>query len=136
MDETVLQAYRDTDYLVCLDTVEWACLRVDQALPAPLQRFVGASSWGFITAWNPLSEARTLGDNLTAQRALFADLTAIPAASMFAAIGIGRSGWHEPSLFAIGVDQPTLDVLGRRYQQHAYVYGNGTDPARLRVLSA
>ena len=136
MNEALLQAYRDTEYLVCLDPVEWTCITIDQPLTDSLQRKVGANDWGFITAWNPLSEACVLADNLAAQRALFADLTAIPAASMFAAIGIGRSGWYEPSLFAIGVDQPTLDVLGRRYHQHAYVYGNGTDPARLRVLSA
>ncbi|WP_179477054.1 MULTISPECIES: DUF3293 domain-containing protein [unclassified Rhodanobacter] len=135
MDETLLQAYRDTEYLVCLDTVEWACIRVDQALPASLRRMVDVSAWGFITAWNPLSEARALADNLAAQRALRADLQIIPDASMFAAIGIGRGGWHEPSLFVIGADQPSLDVLGRRYRQHAYVHGTGAEPARLRILS-
>jgi hypothetical protein len=136
MDDALLRAYRDTEYLVCLDCVEWACLRVDQALPPPLQGVVGANAWGFITAWNPLSEARTPADNLVAQRALFADLTAILDASIFAAIGMGRSGWYEPSLFVIGTDQPTLDVLGRRYRQHAYIHGAGAEPARLRVLSS
>ncbi len=71
MDEMLRQAYRDTDYLVCLDAVEWACIRVDQTLPAGLQQRVGVSAWGFITACNPRSETRTLADNLATQRALF-----------------------------------------------------------------
>jgi hypothetical protein len=134
MDEALLQAYRDTDYLVCLDHVEWSCITIDQPLPDSLQRKVGANGWGFITAWHPLSEARALADNLSAQRALFDELVATPDASIFAAIGIGR-GWHEPSLFVIGVDQSSLDVLGRRYRQHAYVCGTAAGLARLRVLS-
>ena len=134
MDEALLQAYRDTDYLVCLNSVEWACIKVDQALPVGVPQRVGASAWGFITAWNPLSETHALADNLATQRALFADLTAIQDASIFAAIGSGRSGWHEPSLFVIGPDQLALDILGRRYRQHAYVCGAGAEPARF-ILS-
>jgi hypothetical protein len=136
MDESLLQAYRDTDYLVCVDRVEWACIRVDQTLPDVLQRQVGAASWGFITAWNPLSEAPAASPNLAAQRALFADLQALGQISIFAAIGIGIgfSGWHEPSLFVIGPEQQTLDTLARRYRQHAYVCGRGAEPAHLRVV--
>ena len=129
------QDYRDTAYLVCVDTVEWACIGVDRSLPDTLQLKVGAHSWGFITAWNPLSEARVLADNLAAQRKLLADIQATPDASVFAAIGIGRSGRHEPSLFVIGPDRSTLDALGRRYRQHAYICGKATEPARLRLLS-
>lgn len=135
MDETLLQAYRDTEYLICVDTTEWACIRIDQSLPESLQLKVGANSWGFITAWNPFSEACALADNLAAQREMFMDLQGIPQTLILAAIGIGSNRWHEPSLFVIGPDQPTLDALGRVYRQHAYVCGKGTEPARLRILS-
>jgi len=135
MDEALRQAYLDTEYLVCVDTTEWARIRVDQALPDSLQLKVGANSWGFITAWNPLSEARSPAENLTAQRELFTCLQAAPETLIFAALGIGSNGWHEPSLFVIGPDQSTLDVLGHRYRQHAYVCGKGTEAALLRILS-
>jgi hypothetical protein len=135
MDESLRQAYRDTDYLVCVDRIEWACIRVDHILPDVLQRQVGAASWGFITACNPRSKALAMSENLTAQRALGTDLEKMEQASIFAAIGIGASGWHEPSLFVIGVEPSALDTLAQRYRQHAYVCGQGTEPARLRVLS-
>jgi len=136
MDEALLQAFLETDYLVCLDAPEWACVRVDQLLPPSLQQKVGVRSWGFITAWNPLSKARAIEDNLVAQRELFVALQALPDALIFSAIGIGSSGWHEPSLFIIGADHPTLDALGMRFRQNAYVRGRGAQPARLRVLQA
>lgn len=135
MDEALLQAYRGTDYVVCLSATEWACIRVDQALPDALQLKVGVHSWGFITAWNPRSKVRASADNLDAQQELLALLQALPDSTIFPAIGIGTSGWHEPSLFVIGPDQSTLDALGRRYQQNAYVYGQQSEPARLRILT-
>ena len=135
MDEALLQAYRGTDYVACLSATEWACIRVDQLLPDALQLKVNARSWGFITAWNPHSKARASAENLAAQQELLALLQALPDSTIFPAIGIGSHGWHEPSLFVIGSDQLTLDALGHRYQQHAYVYGRQNEPARLRILS-
>jgi hypothetical protein len=134
MDEVLLQAYRQTDYLVCLDAAEWACIGVDQLLPASLQRRVGTRPWGFITAWNPQSTVRPPEHNLLAQRELVAALQAMPPCVIFPAIGLGATGWHEPSLFVIGVDQVVLDALGRQHRQIAYVHGNAGEPARLRLL--
>jgi len=134
MDEALIDAFRATDYLVCLDEVEWASIRIDQPLPAPLQALVGTRSWGFITACNPRSEACSPADNLTAQRDLLAALRAWPQAVIYPAIGVGASGWSEPSLFVIGPDLATLDALGQRYQQNAYVHGHGVEIARLRLL--
>jgi hypothetical protein len=134
MDKALIDAFRATDYLVCLDAVTWASIQVDQPLPAPLQALVGACSWGFITAWNPRSEPRSPADNLTAQRELLAALRASPEAVIYPAIGVGASAWSEPSLFVIGPDIPTLDALGQRYQQNAYVHGQGIEIARLRLL--
>jgi hypothetical protein len=134
MDKSLIDAFRSTDYLVCLDEVTWASIHVDQPLPAPLQALVGTRSWGFITAWNPRSEPRSPADNLSAQRELLAALRALPEAVIYPAIGVGPTGWSEPSLFVIGPDMPTLDALGQRYQQNAYVHGQGTEIARLRLL--
>jgi len=134
MAEALLDAFRATDYLVCLDEVEWASIRVEQPLPAPLQRLVGQRAWGFITAWHPQAQVRATADNRAAQRELLAALRACPGALIRPAIGIGASGWHEPSLWVIGPELATLDALARRHQQTAYVHGQGSEPARLRLL--
>ena len=164
MDKALIEAYRSTDYLVCLNEGEvtlahsiiapgialrptsllpttlahpsaaWASIRIDQPLPEPLQVLVGTQSWGFITAWNPGSETRSPADNLAAQRELLAALRAWPDAAIYPAIGTGAGGWHEPSLFVIGPDILTLDTLCNRHAQNAYVHGHGHTAARLRLL--
>ena len=136
MDKALLDAFRATDYLVCLDEVEWASIRIDQPLPAPLQQLVAQRAWGFITAWHPQAKMRASADNRTAQRELLAALRACPGAVIRPAIGIGASGWHEPSLFVIGPQRATLDALARQHRQAAYVHGAGSAPARLRLLPA
>ncbi|MGH8157036.1 MAG: DUF3293 domain-containing protein [Rhodanobacter sp.] len=134
MDEALLQAYRTTDYLVCIDEIEWACIRIDQVLPEPLQALVGPRCWGFITAWNPRGERRATADNLLAQRELLTTLRTWPEAAIYSAIGVGCSGWSEPSLFVIGPNIPTLDALANRHEQNAYVHGHGRATASLRLL--
>ena len=134
MDKVLIDAFRATDYLVCLDLVTWASIHVDQPLPVPLQALVGTRSWGFITAWNPLSQECLPEDNLAAQRELLVALRALSEAVVYPAVGVGPSGWSEPSLFVIGPDLATLDELGQRYRQNAYVHGQGLEVARLRLL--
>jgi hypothetical protein len=134
MNETLLDAYRTTRYLVCVDGVEWAELRIDQPLPASLQSVVGAQNWGFITAWNPLSVERDEALNLSAQRALYASLKRLTHAPVLPAIGIGANGWSEPSLFVVGTSPDELDVLARERRQNAYVHGHGASTANLRLL--
>ena len=134
MDKALLDAFRATDYLVCLDEVEWASIRVDQPLPALLQKLVDQRAWGFITAWHPQAQVRAAADNLAAQLELLAALRACAGAAIRPAIGIGASGWHEPSLFVIGPEPAVLDTLARRHRQVAYVHGAGSAPARLRLL--
>lgn len=135
MDKALLDAFRATDYLVCIDEVEWASIRIDQPLPSSLQALVGAHSWGVITAWNPRAEAkRTPADNLAAQRELLTALRTWPEAVIHPAIGVGRTGWSEPSLFVIGPDTATLDTLATHHEQLAYVHGHANSTAHLRLL--
>jgi Protein of unknown function (DUF3293) len=134
MDKALIDAFLACDYLVCLDELTWASIRVDQPLPASLQALVGAGSWGFITAWNPRSQKRSSADNLAAQGELLDALRALPQTAVYPAIGVGPSGWSEPSLFVIGADLASLDALGRRHEQNAYVHGQGEDIACLRLL--
>ncbi|MEP7186075.1 MAG: DUF3293 domain-containing protein [Rhodanobacter sp.] len=133
MDKALLDAFRATCFMVCLDEVEWAGIRIDQPLPASLHALVGDRAWGFITAWNPLATARPEAENLAAERELHAALKQLPDTIVRPAIGVGID-WHEPSLFVVGADTSELDSLARRHRQLAYVYGESGTPALLRVI--
>lgn len=134
MDEFLLEAFRATAYYVSLDTVTWATIRVDLPLPGELVSVVGARPWGFITAWNPQARRRPTAENLAAQHELLSALRLSPEALILPAIGVGTSGWAEPSLFAIGPDQATCDRLARYHRQLAYVHGHADGIALLRML--
>ena len=134
MDEALLEAFRSTTYHVCLDAVRWSIIRVDLPLPAPLAAAVGARPWAFVTAWNPQARRRPPAENEAAQRELLASLEQQAGAHVYPAIGVGASGWSEPSLFVTGVDVETLDRLTRTHGQLAYVHGEASGHATLRVL--
>lgn len=134
MDEALLEAFRATNYMVCLNEIEWASIRVDQALPPPLRAVIGAREWGFITAWNPRAQPRAMTDNVAALREMLTAFRAQPETLIRPGIGIGASGWAEPSLFVAGPDQAMLDALARQHGQLAYVHGQADGVARLRLL--
>lgn len=134
MDELLLEAFRATTYLVAIDTLNWATVRIDLPPPAELLAVAGAQPWGIVTAWNPQARRRAPAENLAAQQQLLAALQAQPGAKVFPAIGVGPSGWSEPSLFVVGVDVPALDALAREHAQLAYVHGQAGGYAELRVL--
>lgn len=134
MDEALLEAFHATAYHVCLDTVTWATIRVDLPLPAQLTDAVGSRPWAFITAWNPQARRRAPAENLAAQRELLAALQDQPGVAIHPAIGVGTSGWSEPSLFVVGAGIHTLDKLASIHGQLAYVHGEADGAALLRVL--
>ena len=134
MDDALREAFRATAYHVNLDTLNWATIRVDLPLPAELETVVGKQPWAFITAWNPQARRRSAADNLAAQKALLAALQEHADASVHAAIGVGSSGWAEPSLFVIGVYTTAMDALARTHRQLAYVCGVDGAAAVLREL--
>lgn len=134
MDEFLLEAFRATAYHVNLDTVTWATIRVDLPLPAELASAVGSRPWAFITAWNPQARRRPPAENLAAQRELLAALQNRPGVAVYPAIGVGSTGWIEPSLFAIGADVDMMDSLAGKHAQLAYVHGQADGVAHLRLL--
>lgn len=133
MNEFLLEVFRSTTYHVALDTVRWAAIRIDLPLPAELAATVGERHWGFITAWNPQASRRSQAENLAAQQALLDAVRQLPEAVAFPAIGVGPTGWSEPSLFVTGIDVPMLDRLMREHAQLAYVHGLAGGPATLRM---
>jgi hypothetical protein len=137
MDDLVA-AYQATDYRVRLARGGWASIRIGEALPADLLPMVGDQPWGFITAWNPMSQPLPRQRNRAAQRLLLKALgSQLAATALHPAMGVGSNGlWREPSLFVVGLDGDALDRLAHRFEQRAYVYGQGSLPARLRLMPA
>lgn len=133
MNEMLFEDFRNTTYHVVLDTVRWAAIRIDLPLPAELAATVGTRRWGFVTAWNPQARRRSQAENLAAQQALLDAVRKLPEAAAFPAIGVGPTGWSEPSLFVTGIDVPALDGLMREHAQLAYVHGLAGGPATLRM---
>ncbi len=95
---------------------------------------MGTQPWAFITAWNPQARRRAAADNIAAQQALLTALHDIPGLGVYPAIGVGSSGWIEPSLFVIGADIGVMDPLARLHRQLAYVHGRAGGAAHLREL--
>ena len=137
MDEALLAPYRTSTYLVCLDTLRWSAIHIDEPLAGALQTLVGERSWAFITAWNPHSVQLPVETNTAAQQQLLATLRANAGlASLYPGVGIGSSGWYEPSLFVVGLDLDFLDALCAAHAQNAYVHGRGPASASLRLVAA
>ncbi|WP_049622552.1 DUF3293 domain-containing protein [Frateuria defendens] len=132
MDEALLAAFLDTDYRVRLPRGGTATIRIGAPLPETLRMLAGGRPWGFLTAWNPGSVPQPRPVNRQAQRRLLADLRARADVELRAGLGVGRDGWREASLWVLGLDEDALAGLGRRYRQHAWLYGRGDAPARLR----
>lgn len=136
MDELLLAAYRRTDYRVHLPSGGTSSLRVDEPLPAALHALVGASPWGFVTAWHPGSHPAPRKANRAAQRQLLAELLGEPTTQrILGAVGVGAEGWREPSLFVIGTDIGVLERLARAFGQLAFLGGDGPGAARLHRTS-
>ncbi|MHB1271584.1 MAG: DUF3293 domain-containing protein [Rhodanobacter sp.] len=134
MDNDLPTTFRATDYRVRLPCGGWATIRIGEPLPASLRQLAGTQPWGFVTAWNPRSQACSRQRNRHAQRQLLAALRASPhAVAIRPALGVGE-GWREPSLFVTGLDTAALDALATRHGQLAYVQGEADSPARLRWL--
>ncbi|MEO6927487.1 MAG: DUF3293 domain-containing protein [Rhodanobacter sp.] len=135
MDEALLREYRASTYLVCVNAGLWSPIRVGEGLPESLRTLIGNHGWGFITAWNPHSVQRAIAENTAAQQQLLATLRANGnLLALHPGVGIGAQGWYEPSLFVLGLDLDTLDQLGGKFAQNAYIYGRGTELACLREL--
>ena len=133
MDEELLKAYRRSAYRVRLSSGGAAVIRIGEPLPVALRSFAEDRDWGFITAWNPRSKPQSPAANRKAQRRLLADLRADASLDVHPALGMGTGGWREPSLWIVGIAPDTLERLGERYGQNAWLSGHGAGPAELRL---
>ena len=123
--------YRATSYIARTQHGE-IILRIDEAHPV-LDNVLaqhGATSWAYLTAYNPGSVRLSDADNAVRQREL---LVAIEQAGhpYHEGAGVG-DGWEpEPSLLVLRISEADAVALGRRFGQNAIVVGEQGGPARL-----
>lgn len=130
LDPTLIQAYRRTRYSADLDGAA-IVLRVDEPSPVVAAAIAAAGTPGaaFITAENPYSISLAAQDNAASQALLKSELAAL-GATVFEGVGQGDDpNWPgEASYLAVGISRDQACLLGRKYQQNAFVWigANGT----------
>jgi hypothetical protein len=136
LDETIIQAYRETNYQV--HAAEPFTLRISEVCAAcdALMDAHKTATAAYLTAWNPFSQRRTDVENARAQEVLGAELAA-ESILVLPGDGVGRIGhWPpEPSLFALGISRDKAFSFAQKYQQNAFVWIERGKPAEL-VLCA
>jgi len=133
VDDELLRAYCRSAYRVRLHSGGAAIIRIGEPLPAALRPLAGDRDWGFFTAWNPHSRPQSAKANRQAQRQLLADLQDDASLDVHPALGCGTDGWREPSFWIVGIAPATLQQLGERYGQNAWLSGHGAGTAGLRL---
>jgi hypothetical protein len=125
MDPSLFEAYRRTTFIAETPRGRLALrIGVRSAHLDALLASVGATTWAYVTAWNPGSVRRSDEENERRQREL-AQGVADRGLIAYTGEGIGDDGeWpREPSLLILGIARAQAIQLGRRFGQVAIVYG-------------
>ena len=125
-------AYAAAHYFVTIGHREWLFCVGQQA--DDVERQLGASSYLFITAWNPAPEAATIDENMLADERLQA-LIRKSGLAHHTALGSNAQGGAVEYGWVVQ-DAPTslADDWARAFGQAATLHWNHGEPVRLRML--
>lgn len=135
IDPALLQAYRETDYIV--HAQPGFVLRIDQPSAALAAHFKqrGIDAACLITACNPCSQPLPDHENLARQARLE---QALQQAGLHWVRAVGKhpaNAWPpEVGCFVEGMDEETACQWGRDYEQNAVVWCEKAAVARLQLL--
>jgi hypothetical protein len=120
IDEGLISAYLRTRYEV------WAprfTIRIGEWHPA-LDAWLGGQCWAFITAWNPGSQPLPAEENRRRQSEL-EDALSKGGWRYFPGAGVPeKDDWQpEESLLVTGISLEDALEVGRRFSQHAILWG-------------
>ncbi len=135
LDSALERAYRESRYWIDTQPQRFFVqIDVPSEPLAALQRSYAVRSCGFITAWNPRSNAVARGANDAAQARLERDLRATGLAVLVGESCAADGSWPEPNFVVPGIDRDQLARLGRRYGQNAVVFAGADAVPRLVPL--
>ncbi len=133
MDETLLQAFLSTRYLVNVGP-EPLCLRIGRG-HARLDQLLQRRSWAILTASNPRAQKRSDDENQARNRQLLAHAQAAELATRPAINRADEPGWpDEHSLLLIDPSTDWLLDQARGFQQLGLVHGRADAKAELWLL--
>lgn len=126
------RAYAAAHYFVTIGNREWL-FGVGQ--PATdIERQLGASSYLFITAWNPAPEAASVAENMEADQRLQARLRDSGYSHHSALGSNAQGGAVEYGWVVLDVPLQTADAWAREFGQAGTLYWQQDEPVRLRML--
>jgi hypothetical protein len=122
--------YHRTDYVVDDDPLCFT-IRLDRP-NTDLDIFLSAlnaSTWAFLTAYNPYSQ-RTSDDQNHARQAELVSLLKEDGYNYYQGRGVGE-GWDEPSIFIIEITRESAIDIGKQFEQNAILWGSTDDGPEL-----
>ena len=126
------ESYLRTAYTARTDDGSALVIRVGRRHPEldALLAEAQASSWAFITAWNPWSRQLSEEANRLRQSALLAEIGG--RFRYFKGEGIAEDGvWVEPSLLILGISRAEALRLAEQFEQNAIVVAERGGAAEL-----
>ncbi len=129
----LVHAYLQAEYLVAVEQRQWRITVGARA--TELESTLGAASYLFITAWNPLSQDAGVARNMDADQRLqvrlqIAGFLHHPATASDIGGGHREHGW-----LVLDLPEATADLLARDFSQAGVVYWQRGHRVRLRMQS-
>lgn len=123
IDQRLLSAYLQTTYQIEQPAIQIHIGESSRALQALLQKYE-ATSWAFITAWNPKSILLSQKEN-DARHEKLVEMVEKRGFPFFMGYGIGADDTWQPeqSLLILEIAREEAINLGQQFRQHAIVFG-------------
>lgn len=121
--ERLKKAYLNTTYRVYEPAIDIRIDKENHGLAATLLQ-IGHTEWAYLTACNPCSKQLTPEENEKGNQLLLDDLKPF---RVFNGEGVGDDpSWPpEKSYLVAGIHREVAIYLGKKYEQHAIVVGQG-----------
>ncbi|WP_101926801.1 MULTISPECIES: DUF3293 domain-containing protein [Luteimonas] len=115
---------------------DWHDIIIGLPTPGLDLRYPEATSFGLVSAWNPLSVMKSGVENRRADRLLEQSLVATGLPHIPAFASASDRSWREPSWIVFGMPVDSFDALGRNYGQLGTLWWQPDQAVRLRIDAA